>query len=220
MVKLNVHNIVQKYKRVCMDYKKANWQKMRTIVNKNLALKADLKTTADVNASVDSLIRVISGAVHESIPNKNPTSFYKPLPTYIRNLIKNRNSLRRIFQRTGSNAVRKIKNQLANKINREISKVNNTNWNNKLKSLKIQDNSLWKMAKCLTKGKLNTIPTLDEKNGMSVSDEDKANVLADYYELIYHLTEDSGDNGTARLVKTGYKEITCDTVVKDSVSLV
>ena len=184
LIKLNVHNIVQKYKRVCMDYKKANWQRMRTIINKNLTLKADLKTTADVNARVESLIRVVFGAVNETIPNKTSTNFYKHLPNYIRNLVKNRNSLRRIFQRTVSNTVRKIKNQLANKINREISKVNNTNWNNKLKSIKIQDNSLRKMAKCPTKGKLNTIPTLHGKNGMAVSDDDKANVLADHYESL------------------------------------
>ena len=71
------------------------------------------------------------------------------------------------------------------------------------------------MAKCLVrKSTLNKVPTLHGKNGLAVSNVDKAEVLADHYELVHHPTRDFGDLETDRLVNKRYREIAnapCDT---------
>ena len=120
-------------------------------------------------------------------------------------MIKTRNSLRRIYQRLNSDEVRIIKNKLANKIKREINEFENLNWDQKLQNLKVQDNSLWKMTKCLIKKNKNAIPTLHGLNDLAILDGDKATVLANHYEKIHHLAEDMGnDYGTGRMVNKKY----------------
>ena len=61
--------------------------------------------------------------------------------------------------------------------------------NKKLSRLSIKDNSLWKMTKVLTENKNKIIPPLHGPKGIVFQNEDKAEVLAENFEKLHHLTE-------------------------------
>ena len=203
-----------------INYKKADWIRFRNIINKELVINSSFKDRTEIDTGVDLLLDTIDKAKSMGIPIVKCTDRHKPLPLYIKKMIKTRNSLRRIFQRTNSSEVRKIKNKLANKIDREIKKFENLNWDQKLQNLKVKDNSLWKMTKCLIKNK-NEIPTLHGLNGLVTTDEEKAAVLAYHYEKVHHLTEDMGDDyGTERMVNNRYIKIQNTVVNEEDIDLV
>ena len=105
--------------------------KIQKHLGSELILDRHLETKHDVDKSVDVLLGSIKGATNKAIPRKNLKFKHIPLPPYIRNLIKDRNALRKLFQKALSNNVRKIKNKLSNKIRKEIATFENKNWHNK-----------------------------------------------------------------------------------------
>ena len=104
-------------------------------------------------------------------------------------MIKIRNKLRRICQRTNKQEYKNIKNKLSNLIKRKIAIFSNENWNRKLDELEVKDNSLWKMAKCLTKRKETEIPVLHGLNGLAISNEDRVAQIADNIKKVHYLTD-------------------------------
>lgn len=80
-------------------------------------------------------------------------------------------------------------NGLSRNIKLTIYKFNNKRWPYKLTKLKVSDNTLWHTAKALTKRSSNATPSLHGPNGVSFSDLEKANVLAQQSVLVHHSTE-------------------------------
>ena len=134
------------------NYKKANWKIFRDIVNENLTSNQRIESINDIETSIGNLVTVISNASSKAIPIvKGTGGKHHILPPNIKALINARRKLRKLWQRTDSNEVRKIKNKLSNTINKKIAEYNNNKWSIKLNNLNTRDNSLWKMAKCLKK---------------------------------------------------------------------
>ncbi|GFV41087.1 RNA-directed DNA polymerase from mobile element jockey [Trichonephila clavipes] len=67
--------------------------------------------------------------------------------------------------------------RLQEKLKKELKKISQENWNNKLESLNTRDNSLWQCQKFFRKKRSN-IPSLTSSSGVANSDEQKANTLA------------------------------------------
>ena len=211
---------ILKHTRSLLNYKSADWSKFRSILGSELILDRYLETKHDLDRSVDVLLGSIKEATNKAILRKHCKLKHIPLPPYIRNLIKYRNALRKLYQKTLSNNVRKIKNKLSNKITKEIASFENKNWQSKLTNLNIKDNSLWKMAKNFTKKNKNYIPTLYGVNGLAVTDYDKANTLAEHYESVHHLTNIPGDDTTEQQVSAKYEQIANELVDKKQIVLV
>ena len=66
----------------------------------------------------------------------------------------------------------------------------------------------------------NYIPTLYGVNGLAVTDWDKANTLAEHYELVHHLTNLPGDDTTEQQVSAKYNQIYNEVVDKKQIVLV
>ena len=182
------------------NYKKANWKIFRDIVNENLTINQRIKSINDIETSIGNLVTVISNASSKAIPIvKGTGGKHHILPPNIKALITARYKLRKLWQRTGNNEVRKIKNKLSNTINKKIAEFNNNNWSIKLNNLNTRDNSLWKMAKCFKRKDVNSIPTLRGPDGLVHSNTDKANLLAAHYEKLHHMTTYMGDDDTEKL---------------------
>ena len=199
------------------SYKKANWDKYRKIVNKNLILDRKIISQTDVDRAVDELVIVIQKASLEAIPKDKIKRNFQFISNEIKGMIKTRNKLRKICQRTNKQEYKNLKNRLSNLIKRKIAIFSNENWDRKLDKLEVKDNSLWKMAKCLTKRKETEIPVLHDLNGLALSNEDRVAQIADNFEKVHHLTGDMGDYDNDRLIHKVYNEIQKKTIDKDQI---
>lgn len=115
--------------------------------------------------------------------------------------------MRQLYQRSRKDQDRQLKNYLSNIIKQKIKKYQNEQWHKKLENLKINDNSIWKVAKSFSKKLDNRIPTLHGANGMVYTDEEKADELAYNFERVHHLTENLGDDNLEREVNSIYNQL-------------
>lgn len=213
----NTHNIKCNNKKFLI-YKNANWNKFRKYITNNLTLNTKVSTTIDIDNTINNLISIINQAKEHSIPTAKPKTNVD-LPDEIKQLIKIRNITRQRYQRT-RNITHKIhKNHLSNLVKQEIKKYKNTQWHEKLKNLKVSDNSIWKTAKSFTKKLDNKIPTLHGPNGLVFDDQEKAEVLARNFELVHHLTENMGNNNTNIIVQQHIKTINNTTIDTKDIKL-
>ncbi|GFV06107.1 RNA-directed DNA polymerase from mobile element jockey [Trichonephila clavipes] len=98
-------------------------------------------------------------------------------PNYIRNLIRDKNRAKKQFNNTLNPAHKQNYYRLQEKLKKNLKKISQQNWNNKLESLNTRDNSLWQCQKFLRKKRSN-IPSLSSSSGVANSDDQKANILA------------------------------------------
>lgn len=202
-----------------IDYKNADWQLFKSTINEKLTVNYRIKTKEEVDDTINMLQTIIINAKNQAIPNKLLRPDKSVLPDHIQELIRKRNRIRNIYQRTKVDIYRQQKNSLSNTITREIQTWNNDNWEKKLQNLNVKDNSIWKTAKSFTKKLDNKIPTLHGPNGLVFTDTEKANVLAENFEQVHHLTENDGDVETETLINNTYEEIINTCVDKDDVKL-
>ena len=158
------------------------------------------------------MVGAIHKAMAESIPQIHISKKSNFIPDNIKNLIKVWNNLRKIFQWTKSQEIKKIKNKLSNIISKKLTKHNNETWNAKLENLKIADNSLWKIAKCLIKRHSSSIPILHGLNGLAFSDEDRVEQLAENYERVHHMPGTLGQDETDHIAEQKCIEINAQQV--------
>ena len=210
-----IETSVQSY----LNYKKANWHKYREIINKNLKLSGSIISRTDVDRAVVELATLIQKAALATIPNSKVDRNFQFISNEIKSMIKTRNKLRRICQRTGNQKYLSIKNKLTNLIKRKMTAFSNESWSRKLDKLEIKDNSLWKVAKCLTKKKETLIPVLHGLNGLAISNEDRIAQIADNFENVHHLTEHMGDYDNDRQIHIKYDEINKNHIDKDQIDL-
>ena len=97
-------------------------------------------------------------------------------------------------------------------------KLENDSWDKKLKILNVKDNSIWKMAEAFTEQTNNTTSTLHGTQRLAFSNKQKANVLAENFEKVHHLTENMCNSKLSRLVNTKYKEILHEEINCDNIA--
>lgn len=216
---LKLNDRIQYNNHYLLNYKKANWKQFRSILNNDLIINNKLNTKTDIDDSINNLTKIINKAKNEAVPKIKITPRINQLPDTIKQLIKDRNTARRKYQRTRISSYKIEKNRLSNLVNREIKHHLNDSWNKKLENLKIKDNSIWKTAKTFTKRNDSNIPTLHGPNGLVFSDSDKANVLAQNFEKVHHLTELDGDEDFEKIVQDTYNTIKSQPIDENSIQL-
>jgi endonuclease/exonuclease/phosphatase family metal-dependent hydrolase len=165
------------------NFKKANWKNFRSslLILANEISQKQIHTTKEVDDCIAKIVSETQVAMDKAIPKKLPDKRRYPFNRELHTLTKTRNYYRKQFLGTGDSAFRSIKNQLDKLIKRLTSKINQNSFNEKLKSLDIKDNSLYKMAKCL-KMKKTVVPPLKKLNGdIAYSPEEKAEAFAEAF---------------------------------------
>ncbi|GFU76628.1 probable RNA-directed DNA polymerase from transposon BS [Trichonephila clavipes] len=107
------------------------------------------------------------------IPNKK----HAYTPNYIHNLIRDKNRAKKKYNNTLNPIDKQNYYRLQEKLKKELKKISQENWNNKLESLNTRDNSLWQCQRFFRKKRSN-IPSLTSSSGVANSDDQKANILA------------------------------------------
>ncbi|KAJ8026000.1 hypothetical protein HOLleu_33721 [Holothuria leucospilota] len=141
-----------------------------------------LQNTADIDALVETLTLTIRTALDNNTPDPKPppTHTHCTLPGHILAHIRNKNRLRKDYQRTRNPATKRLINRLTNDIKRLIQNHSAQRWEHACNQ--INDNTppqiRWKIFKRLTgNAKKTPYPTLVSGNTFARTDPEKANLF-------------------------------------------
>lgn len=160
-----------------LNYKKADWDGYRILIDGTLNREIELSQPINIDIAVTHITETIHKAAIESIPTTNKSNYSNLLPPEIRKLIEERNKLLKNFRRSLNPHIKTVANSLRKIIRDKISKFRNENWTNTLTNLNVSDQSLWTMAKRLTRKKFQ-IPPIKIQDGYAISPEQKITAIA------------------------------------------
>lgn len=163
------------------NYRKANWKQFRLELDK-LIDSTPVNTVQNIETAVANFTTNVFKAVDVSVPKSIPgrCSIYD-LPFSIKKSIAVKNRARRIWQKFRTPDLKRIYETLRDKVKTEITEFRSQQWEQCVGDLKIQDNSVWQMARRMT-NKKEPSPPLQGKTHLACSPRDKAEVLADTLE--------------------------------------
>ncbi|KAK9709967.1 hypothetical protein QE152_g26310 [Popillia japonica] len=114
------------------NYSGANWLSFRSLMN-GIQLVSDIPDIATLDRMVREYTDNIRKVANKTISLKTINPFrYNELPAYVAELIKGRNRLRKQFQRTRDQDVRREANTLTSCIRKTILKHRNDTYNDRL----------------------------------------------------------------------------------------
>ncbi|GFX60273.1 probable RNA-directed DNA polymerase from transposon X-element [Trichonephila clavipes] len=155
----------------------------------------------EIEEQVSTLTNQILTAYGNSSKPIHPNHNYY-IDNELRTLFKLRNRARKTYQYSRNPADKTTLNKIQNKIKRKIQAVTQKQWEDKLASLDTVDGSLWSTTKGFKK-KRSPISALKGNTGITYTDEEKAETLADSLENQFQLNNISNptqDNNHIRLV--------------------
>ena len=167
---------------------KTNWFMFREILEESLCLKIPLKTENDIETAIVEFNYAVLNASILTTPISKPHTSYTHIPPAIQKLIKIKRKSRKTWQSTRY-PLDKIKfNKATSELKKALKKNEEESIRKKLSSLtatSATDYSLWKATKDLTKSQCHNPPIKNSDNSWSKTNQDKANLLAHYFENIF-----------------------------------
>jgi hypothetical protein len=145
------------------NYAMANWKTFRTKLSEELKshLSNSLLSPSDIDNAVSLFSRSVKGASEQTIPLKKRFQLRHKFSSQVQSLIKDRNFVRRHI-----NKYPQLRSEF-NRLNREIRLAvvisSRLQWNDKIASLDVKDNSLFAFARN-SKRKTSQIPPLQVPN--------------------------------------------------------
>lgn len=176
------------------NYKRANWKKYQDFINSNINLNDDFNinnaSIENIENSITKVTDTIIKAKFLAIPHTTKDNKLHKISKDTKLLIKQRNKVKRIWQRcTDSTLKSRWKTEL-NCCNKEISKnimqQRNENWSQTLSKLKTADKKFWHLSKTIRGKYANTIGKLSHDNNTLISSKEKANCLAKAFEKAHN----------------------------------
>ncbi|GFW49353.1 probable RNA-directed DNA polymerase from transposon BS [Trichonephila clavipes] len=166
-----------------------NWPLFSKNLNANLSLLNYHPNTINTHSDIDQKITEFTDTVrsaHSHASRPIVTTHKSYTPPHIHKLIKQKNQYRNLYHRTLDPHYKTLYNKAQKNVKKELRNYSNENWTARLQALNAQDNSLWAVQKFL-KNKRSDIPPLSCETGTAVTDNQKANILAD--SIIDNFTE-------------------------------
>jgi hypothetical protein len=196
---------------------KINWVSFRRTLDKNVKINRDIPDKNAFDREVTRFIESVDSAVAKStrkiiIDKSNNNESVTP---QIKEHIRNRNKLKKIWQRTANPGLKDQVRRLNHKIRNEIRAHRNTTWDAKLHKIQEGDNTLYKIAKLLRK-KRAPLGEIVDGNRTAMTDADKATMLADHYANVHdlHIDDIQLSEGQKHVIDTvqafDRTDITCD----------
>ncbi|KAH0818290.1 hypothetical protein GEV33_004501 [Tenebrio molitor] len=166
------------------SFKNTDWTKFRSDINRAIKINSNIGTREKLNSEITKFTSILVEMSKKHSKEVDPT-FRLQIPDDITQLMKERNKIRKIYQRTGASEDKNLMTKHNEEIKNRLEIHKRKFWNNKLKKLNTKDNSLWKMAKSLKKNR-NELPPLQLVNGdEAVTDKEKAEALVSHFQSIH-----------------------------------
>ncbi|GFT18548.1 putative RNA-directed DNA polymerase from transposon X-element [Trichonephila clavipes] len=171
-----------------------NWPLFSNYLNTKLSLFNYHPNSINSNSDIDQKISEFTDTVraahsHASRPIETLRKSYTP--HHIHKLIKQKNQFRNLYHRTLDPHYKTLYNRAQKNVKKELKNYTNENWTARLQALSTQDNSLWAVQKFF-KNKRSDIPSLHCTTGTAITDQQKANILAE--SILENFTENERHN--------------------------
>lgn len=192
------------------DYSKANWAGFKNHITTNFVLNRNIQTVANVNETIASLTNIINEAAINNIP-LFPINTNNALPLIITDAIKNRNRLRKKYQKTPTAQNKEALYNAQNLVQDLLVEYDNEAWTRKINKAIEDRGQVWKEIRAAKSGGAFTVAPLvtDEQNPhiKTITDTDKANTLAKHFENQHKLTTNLSDIETNQEVEQALRTI-------------
>ncbi|GFW43760.1 probable RNA-directed DNA polymerase from transposon X-element [Trichonephila clavipes] len=171
-----------------------NWPLFSNYLNTKLSLFNYHPNSINSNSDIDQKISEFTDTVraahsHASRPIETLRKSFTP--HHIHKLIKQKNQFRNLYHRTLDPHYKTLYNRAQKNVKKELKNYTNENWTARLQALSTQDNSLWAVQKFF-KNKRSDIPSLHCTTGTAITDQQKANILAE--SILENFTENERHN--------------------------
>lgn len=174
--------------RTITSYKNSDWSEYRRLLNQNLTIVSDIKTTDQLDGVVENLALITKEAQNKIAFKLRVKDQRETLPEDITQLIKLRNRYKKQWQKWHNNLDRISIKRLNFHIKTAIQGHRNKTWETKLQKLNPQDKSLWKLSKAL-KGGRREMPPLRNNGNSFATDEAKAQLIAQVFKQNHQLKD-------------------------------
>ncbi|KFM71878.1 putative RNA-directed DNA polymerase from transposon X-element, partial [Stegodyphus mimosarum] len=158
-----------------------DWNMFSDMLRENPPSLGTLKTRNDIDTAVDTISKSVLDAISKASRYVNKEKFSGRLPNDIRQLISQRNHLRKRWHITWSPQIKREWNKLNKIIKKKIDEHRNTLWEEKILSLSPNDGTLWTFIKKLKRNNGSIRPIYFEDT-IAITNKDKASVLANHLE--------------------------------------
>lgn len=208
-----LNGALKRENKIQFNYSEADWNSFRSFVNENTKLSVSVfSSTAELDAAIAEFIVTITTARDMFVPQVHTGRKSKPLPRFIKKLIKRKNHLRRLEQHETSPESRKNLRSNINILQKQINVAIQSNqdrvWNKRLSSVDNPSTDIWKLVRSLSQ-KSPTIPPLIKSDGSVTADtQEQCNELAAAFHQNMLLTKNwSTDLDTISKVENSIKQI-------------
>ena len=189
-------------------FSQANWMKYKIEIDNRLSRQSipdlsQIRNEQEIDELISNFTDIIMDAQRISVPLVTPTPYAVVLTSDIKQMIQSRNILRRRLQRNpGLNSILSPNiNQLTKKIQFEINRIVNENFNHKLSQIDNtnQYQQLWKTSKFL-KNRNKQIPPLKVNALTLLTPEEKSEAFAQQFQKNHENPLETNNNSHTRLV--------------------
>jgi hypothetical protein len=163
-------------------YGKTDWSKLTEHNAATLGNIPRIHTEEDLERAVEWLENGIKTSIDAVTKRFSEPRTRFTVPQHIVELIRAKIRGRKVARRTGFPMDRTTANRLQFEVKQALSDFRNEQWERKLDSLNVEDNSIWKMVKLLRNNR-KPLPPIHGAHGMVYTDEEKAEAFADSLEL-------------------------------------
>ena len=148
---------------ITYSYKNVNWRRFREIVNDRVTINSEINSPMALDTEVDKLTEALQEARNKTAKKIRFQNKEDTLPQHILDMIKHKNAVRRLWQRTRRRQEADQVRQLTVEIKNAIVNHKNDAWTAALRGLSTRDNSLWTLTRRVKK-KHNPTPPIDGEN--------------------------------------------------------
>ncbi|GFW84506.1 uncharacterized protein TNCV_456871 [Trichonephila clavipes] len=163
-----------------------NWTKFQEINYHNIPGNPQID---NLDLAVKNFTSNVSNAIAASTSTRLINTPHLRLPENIRELIRAKNRLRKLWNNTRYPPYKREVNALIRQIRSEIQDHKNSTWKNFLSTLNLQDNSLYNLHRKFPK-KHTPFPSLHSPGGMAYSVFEKAEAFKDTLEVTFQENEE------------------------------
>lgn len=169
--------------RVPVERSTVSWPAFTDHLQHNMGPIRPIRNAQELDEAVERL----TGAIEDSLryaTNKMPVRDRRwVLPAHIRELMRERERVRRSYQRSWDPDLKRRYNRLRDQVRKELAEFRNASFDARLDALNAEDDqSCWKIVKVL-KGSSPRMPPIHGESGMAITPEEKVEAHADNLEI-------------------------------------
>lgn len=169
----------QGYANSLRERRTVNWRKFEDHLSATLKPTTEPNTPDEIDQAVKDLEENIKRSLEAATTTHQDrrTDFLR-LPEEIKDLIREKNRARRRAQTTLAPEDKRLHNQLTQRVKEAVREHRNSQWEDKIRSLNPETQTLWRMAKALKGEQKITPPLICPGGATAVSPKDKAQAFA------------------------------------------